>query len=299
MKMKIEVFIKWVQRWKFLIALFLGAFVTWVFSAIIEIIPEDYKIYGTVLFIGTILTLASIFVVADIFYKYREIKIAKSFFSPFTLQKWETTVTILKEDGSAKVQSIRVLTAEEGVEIPSIRFGFSSDSDGKDIELTDIKVNKKEVAISPRNTTTKTCMQNKQVIKNLDINVPTLNKVSPSIDLSCDLNYPPGAFKKCFNDKEDDIFSMNSFHPTRLLKLNLKLSKELVNAGYRFGQPSFEISDFHGNNVGRIEEMIKRVRAYPEISSDVISWSLTNPKVGLDYRLKFNIFKHPKTKTST
>ena len=297
--MKIEVFINWVQRWKFLIALFLGAFVTWVFSTIIEIIPEDYKIYGTVLFIGTILTLAFIFVVADIFYKYREIQIVKNFFSPFTLQKRETTVTILKEDGSAKVESTRILTAEEGVEIPFIRFGFTSDSDGKDIELTDLKVNNEKVAISPRNITIKTCKKNNQIIKNLDINVPTLNKVSPSVDLRCDLNYPPGAFKKAFDDKEDDTFSMESFHPTRLLKLNLKLSTDLIKAEYMFGQPSFEISDFHGNKVGLIEEMIKSVKAYPEIYSGNLSWDITNPKVGLNYTLKFNIFKHPKTKTST
>ena len=148
-RMKIEAFMSWVQRWKFLITLFLGAFVTWVFSVIIEIIPEDYRIYGIALFIGTILTLAFTFVVADISFKYREIQTAKGYFSPFTVQKWETAVTILKEDGSAKVDTTRVVTAEEGEDIQSIRFGFSSDSDDKDIEHKCTKVNKKEVAIPP------------------------------------------------------------------------------------------------------------------------------------------------------
>ena len=296
-RMKIEVFANWVQRWKFLITLFLGAFIGWVFYAITEIIPENYKIYTIALFIGTILSFAIVLAVADIFYKYREVQTARSFFNPFTLQKWENKVTILNEDGSAEVQTIRVITAEEGVEIPSIKLGFWSDSAGNDIKPTCTKVNGKEVDINPKNITMETITQDDQIKhKNLTINVPTLNKVSPSVELICDLDYPPGAFKEAFDNKEDDEFGIRIYHPTRLLKINLELKGNLAKEGYKFDQPSFEVQDFNGNKVGRVEEAIKREKAYPEFNSKNLSWEITNPKVGLAYILKFKIFK-PETLT--
>ena len=289
-RMKIEAFMKWVQRWEFLITLLLGVFLGLSLTASMELIPKEFKIYAIVLFMVILFVVALVLVVADIDYKYREIRTSRSFYSPFTLQKWENTMTILNKEGSANVKATRVLTAEEGEDIPSIKLAFWSDSAGNDIEHKGTKVNGEDVDINPGNITTETMSRGDQIYKNLSINVPTLNKVSPSVEIFCDLVYPIGAFKKAFLKNEEETFSAKIYHPTRLLKINIELNNELSKEEYKFDQPSFEVHDFNGNKVGRVEEMIKREKAYPEFNSRTLEWEITNPKVGLAYILKFKIF---------
>jgi hypothetical protein len=291
-RMKIEAFMKWVQRWEFLITLLLGIFLGLGLTASMELIPKEFKSYAIVLFLVILFVVALVLVVANIDYKYREIQTSRAFYSPFTLQKWENRVTILNKEGSANVQATRVLTAEEGEDIPSIKLCFWSDSAGNenDIEHTGTKVNGEDVDINPDNITTETMSRGDQIYKNLSINVPTLNKVSPSVEIFCDLVYPIGAFKKAFLKNEEETFSAKIYHPTRLLKIMIELNNKLPKEEYKFDQPSFEVHDFNGNKVGLVEEMIKREKAYPVSNHRKLVWEITNPKVGLNYILKFKIF---------
>jgi uncharacterized membrane protein len=92
-RMKIEAFMKWVQRWEFLITLLLGIFLGFGLTASMELIPKEFKIYAIVLFMVILFVVALILVVANIDYKYREIQTSRAFYSPFHSCSVKPTLT--------------------------------------------------------------------------------------------------------------------------------------------------------------------------------------------------------------
>lgn len=286
----------WVQRNKFLISLFFGILIGWVFSAFTEIVPKEYRYYVQGSLAATIFVVAVTFWVADILYKYGKVQASKRFFTPFVIQRWVNEITIMDEDGSAEASSIKEITAEEGEEIPFIRFVFFSESKGADIECTGVKVNGKELEINPKNKTKKSIkyLENETLEeKELAVTIPIEGGVCPAAKIECALKYPEGAFGRALKN-EDDSYESKVFHQVRLLKTTFKFSKNLSEA-YMFDQPqpSFKVVDLHGNPVPHEEVEITKKKEHPIISSNrkEISWEITDPKVGLQYVLNFKTFK--------
>ncbi|MCK4736702.1 MAG: hypothetical protein KAT65_29880 [Methanophagales archaeon] len=287
-----------VQRNKFLISLFFGILIGWFFTAFIELVPEGIYRNTVMFFFGfTILAIAIAFWVADIVYKYGKVQALERFFTPYVIQKWDTAITIADEDGSAVVVSTKEITAEEGEEIPSIRFRFNSESAGDDVEDGIVKVNDKVLKINPKSKikediTRLIVNETQEHYKGLTVTIP-IKEACPAAKVECNLKYPAGAFRRALNNEEDS-YSTEIFQQVRLLKSTLKFSESLSGI-YMFDQPqsSFKVVDFHGNKVPHEEVEIIKKKECPIISSDYkeLSWQITNPKLGLQYVLIFSAFR--------
>lgn len=289
----------WVQRNKFLISLFFGILIGWVFTAFIELVPEGfYRVTVMAFFGATILVIAIAFWVADIMYKYGKVQALERFFTPYVIQRWDNVITIADEDGSAEAVTTKEITAEGGEELPSIRFRFESESDGTDMDDGDVKVNGNVIKINPNNKIKDDLTRyignaTPEHYKRLTVTIPIKGEACPAAKVECNPKYPAGAFKRALNN-EADSYSTDIFQQVRLLKNTLKFSENLSGV-YMFDhpQPSFEVVDLHGNKVPHEEVEIIKKKECPIISSDYkeLSWQITNPKLGLRYVLNFSTFR--------
>ncbi len=289
MGVKIESFIKWAHRWESILTILLGVLIGSVLTFIIGFIHESFRIISLVLFLVIISLLALAIIITNTYSKHREIQISRNFYSPFRVQKWEEKVTLLDKEGSAKGAISKVLAVEEGEEIPSIKLEYWSDSVGNDIKHVFTKVNGKEIVVNQKNLRYLETTENSQLYKNLKVKIPILDRFSPSIELTSEIDYPQGAFKKAL-DNTWDLFNLRVYHPTRLINISFELADDLAK-DYRFDNPSFAVLDLDENSVGSVEEIIKRENGGPKTTSGRLSWNIKNPKVGLEYQLKFRAFK--------
>lgn len=284
---KIEAFMKWTHKWELHITIYLGVLIAAIITLIVGYLPER-GFLALVIILISIFALAFVLIVSDISYKYREIQISKTFFSPMIVQNQEESI-IINKNGSAHLNVRRLITFEEEETTTSIAQDYWAETAGEDITCTSIEVNGKEVILNPDNKKTITSQSTDgQQYKNLKIEIPIFGK-KKAFDLICQLEFPPGAFSKAMNNRLD-YFDMRIYHPTRSLRMSIELNKDL-NDQYRLDTPSFKIVDLNGNRIGLLEVQLRKSGEVPICRrGKKISWELTAPKNGLNYQLKFRIF---------
>lgn len=288
--MQFERFMRWAKGQEFMVKVFFGAILGSSVTIIITLIPGYQKFYALAFFLFFVVLICGFIWAGTLAYQYKEIEISKNVYSSITYQKWVNEITILDENGSAKGTIKRLLTISEGEQLPFITLDFWSESLGEAIKLLDTEVNGRKVTINPADITNRnTETDDGMLYKNLKVKIPVVYADGPVIELCCKLLYPSGAFRRTLDNNIDSI-EVKIFHPSRFVDTYLKLSEDLVNK-YRFDTPSFIVEDFNENRVVQIEELLRRRKEIPKIEARGLFWHITNPKVGLNYRLKFRNFR--------
>jgi hypothetical protein len=253
----------------------------WFFS------PE-YTLVTLAIFLIAMFIVSFCLVVAIVSFKYKELKISENFYSPISVQRWESYVRILDTDGSAEIKIARSLNLEEDG-ISHILQDQWIESSGDDIRLRTTKLNGRPLVINPGNINQyQTILSDGTIFKNLKIKIPLPEWAVSPIELECELGYPSGAFNSAMQNRMD-FYEVVIYHPTRLVSINVELSDNLAHE-YNFDHPAFAVQDLIGNRARKEEERIRTQKNHPQHTDGKLQWDIVNPKIGLVYKLRFKVF---------